>query len=467
MGFIVSENGVRLNNTKIEAIKNAPFPTNLKELQSFLGGINYYSRYIPKMAEIAKPLYDLLKKESKWTWEDSHRLSFISLKDKLASAPVLTLYDPKLPLKLDCDASNYGLGAVLSHVFEDGHEKPIAYASRTMNVNEQHYSQVEKEGLSIIFGLKKFNQYLYGRHFTLISDCKALTKIFHPHTASSVIAASRLTRWSLLLQEYDYNIQYRSTEKHCNADMLSRLPLRETKRKSSENMLFNIQIGCLPISEIDIREATRQDDVLCRVMNSIQTGRWAIADVKKGGDLYPYYLKRCEISVEEGILLWGLRVIIPKIFYQRILLELHNEHPGIVRMKALSRIHAWFPGIDNYIEKMVNECPRCQSVANEPPKTEAHPWKWPSAPMDRIHLDYFGPFYGKNCLIMVDTFSGWGEADVISSTNATNTVDALRTWFSRYGLPNQIVSDNGCQFTSHEFKHFCQVNGINHKKMAE
>ena len=474
MGFIVSENGVKLNETKIDAIKYAPSPKNVKELQSFLGGINYYSRYIPKMAEITKPLYDLLKKDVEWKWGKVQVMAFRALKHHLISAPILTLYDPKQRLKLDCDASYYGLGAVLSHTYSDGSEKPIAYASRIMNSNEQNYSQVEKEGLAIMFGLKKFNQYLYGRHFELLTDCKALRKIFHPNTASSIVAVSRLTRWSLILQEYDYEIEYRPTSKHGNADMLSRLPLSDSKthvsdikNKGSKNVgneqaIYNIQIGCLPVTDVEIRDETKKDPILIQVMKCICDNRWEKASTKKGHDLYPYYMRRNELFSVSGILLWGLRVIVPKSLEGHILKELHSEHPGIVRMKALSRVHVWFPGIDLKIEKLVKECKNCQEAANEPPRARPHPWQWPSGPMDRIHLDYFGPFLGQNCLLMVDSFSKWGDVDIVPRAGTRGVIKVLRSWFSRYGLPNQIVSDNGPQFVSKEFKSFCKRNGIVH-----
>ena len=131
-------------------------------------------------------------------------------------------------------------------------------------------------------------------------------------------------------------------------------------------------------------------------------------------------------------------------------------------MKELSRIHVWFPGIDNSIEKLVKSCTDCAKVANRPSKCKPHPWDWPSGPMDRIHLDFFGPFYGSCCLVMVDSFSGWIEAQVMKSTKAWNTVNVLRSWFFRFGIPKQIVTDNGPQFTSKEFNEFIRMNGINH-----
>ena len=143
-------------------------------------------------------------------------------KDQLTSSEVLTHYDPKLPITLAADASAYGIGAVISHVLPDGSERPISFASRTLTSSEKNYGQLEKEALSLIYHVKKFHQYLYGRKFT---DHKLLTSIFGSKKGVPSLAAARLQRWALLLSAYDYEIQFKPTKSHSNADGLSRLPL--------------------------------------------------------------------------------------------------------------------------------------------------------------------------------------------------------------------------------------------------
>ena len=300
------------------------------------------------MATIANPLYCLLKKDCAWNWTELQQESFTKLKNKLITTPVLIVYDKLLPLKLTCDASSYGVGAVSSHVLPDNSERPIAFASRTLNEHEKRYSQLDKECVSIIFGLKKFNQYVFGRKFTLSTDNKALKHIFVPCTSLSNIAASRLVRWSIILCSYDYDIEYKPRKAHGNADMLSRFPSKDTTQISSENLLYSYQIGSLPVSAEKILLETEKDAILQNVARLLKSGNWEEVSTP---DFKPFYGERHELSLGNGIILWGLKVVIPKSLQNTIIHELHHQHPGIVRMKALSRIHVWFPGIDKKISR--------------------------------------------------------------------------------------------------------------------
>lgn len=140
--------------------------------------------------------------------------------EALVSSKVLVHYNPSLPLKLAGDASSYGVGAVISHIMEDGTEHPIAFVSRSLSSSERNYSQVEKEALSLVFRVKKFHLYLYGRKFTLTTDHKPLTTILGPKQGVPTLAAARLQRWALMLAAYTYDIEFRPTGQHANADGL-------------------------------------------------------------------------------------------------------------------------------------------------------------------------------------------------------------------------------------------------------
>ena len=230
LGHRVRKEGIQAMEDKVDAISNAPPPKNVSELKSYLGMINYYQKFLPNLSSVLAPLHKLLNSQSSWHWGKEQQKAFEQSKSFLKSSKLLVHYDDKKELTLACDASQYGLGAVLSHKMEDGSEHPISFASRTLTKAERNYSNLEREALAVIFGVKKFHQYLYGRQFALETDHKPLESLFNVKKAIPVMAAARIQRWALTLAAYNYTIKYKPGKEHCNADALSRLPLPVTPR---------------------------------------------------------------------------------------------------------------------------------------------------------------------------------------------------------------------------------------------
>ena len=177
-------------------------------------------------------------------------------------------------------------------------------------------------------------------------------------------------------------------------------------------------------------------------------------------ELKPYERRQHELTIECGCLLWGSRVIVPSKLQSYVLGELHVSHPGIVRMKSLSRRHIWWPNLDKDLEEMVSKCTPCQANHNKPPPAPLHPWSWPTGIWQRIHIDFAGPFLGHMFFLVIDAYSKWLEIFVMPTTTSSKTIEVLRSLFARYGFPNQIVSDNGPQFIAEEFESFCKFSGI-------
>ena len=461
LGYVINAEGVHTSSKKVKAITEARAPQNVSELRAFLGLVNYYGKFVPNLASLLHPLYSLLHSGVQWKWSKECQQAFEEAKEKLVSAPVLTHYDINLPIRMAGDASQYGVGAVISHTMPDGSERPIAFASRTLSSSEKRYAQVEKEALSLVFGIKKFHQFLYGRHFTLVTDHKPLTAILGPKNGVPSLAAARMQRWALLLSGYSYDIQFRPTKAHGNADGLSRLPLQDdsTLGNYEDTTVFNIaQVDALPVHASQVMTATRTDPLLSKVMRYARTG-WP---AKVPDELRPLWRKREEIAVEDDCVLWGTRVIVPVKLRQQVLGELHRGHPGVVRMKALARSHVWWPGLDRDVEECAKSCEACQSNKHSPPKAPLHPWAWPTVPWQRIHVDFAGPVRGQMLLVITDAHSKWPEVYTMSSTTANKTITKLRETFARYGLPEQLISDNGPQFVSEELETFLRVNGVKH-----
>lgn len=197
MGHRINQQGIQPIKEKIKAIQDSPRPTNLKELQAFLGMLNYYSCYIPNVTNILVPLNKLLAKDAPWEWNQEQEQAWDQAKSALNSSQLLEHYSLEKELTLACDASPYGLGCVLSHILEDGSERPISYASRTLTPAEKNYSQLDKESAALMFGVRKFHTYLYGRHFKAYTDHKPLLGLFKSEKAIPHMASPRIQRWAL------------------------------------------------------------------------------------------------------------------------------------------------------------------------------------------------------------------------------------------------------------------------------
>ena len=152
--------------------------------------------------------------------------------------------------------------------------------------------------------------------------------------------------------------------------------------------------------------------------------------------------KRGELAAEQGCLLWGIRVVIPASLQRKVLNEIHGGHLGVVKMKALARGHVWWPRIDQDIEFSTKNCDGCRLVKHDPKLTPVHPWEFPEGPWRRVHIDFAGPFEGKQFLVAVDAYSKWPEVVIVEDTSTEKTLDELRAMFARWGNPQQIVSDS-------------------------
>ena len=428
-GHDIDSKGLHKTTDKTAAVVNAPRPQNVTEVRSFLGLVNYYHKFLPNLATTLHPLNQMLESNYQWDWTDRCEEAFQKVKVMIASDLVLTHYDPKLPLQLACDASPVGIGAVLSHVMPDGTERPIAFASRSLSKAERNYAQIDKEALATVWGVKKFHNYLFGRSFTLLTDHEPLTSIFHPSKSLPAVTAARLQRYALFLAGFDYTIMYKNTKCHGNADGLSRLPLHSETTEESDpvGLFYATQFEPLPVTAEQVKRETQRDPLLVKVHDLVMKG-WAIPQDEQ---IKPFYQRKDELTVHCGVLMLGHRVVIPVKLRNKVLSELHEGHLGIVKMKSLARSYIWWPKIDKDIEHLAKSCPGCQLQQNEAGKVSLHPWEWPTAPWQRIHLDFAGPFLGRMFLVIVDAHSKWPEVEVMSSTTSTQTIDRLRTIFGR------------------------------------
>ena len=464
LGHVISAEGLHTSEAKVQAVVGAPAPRNVSELRSFLGLVNYYGKFLPDLASTMAPLYTLLQKGKPWTWGTKQKAAFNQVKQLLQSSQVLVHFDSSLPLILECDASPHGVGAVLSHRMPDGTERPIGFSSRSLAKAEQKYSQLDKEALAIVVGVKKYHQYLFGREFVIRTDHKPLTHIFNVTRATPTMASGRLQRWALTLGAYSYAIEYKAGARNANADALSRLPLPTVVKEVPtvpEVVHLMQHLDSTPVTTSHIRLWTEQDPVLAKVKRWILSG-WPNHLGNDIEELRSYKRRRYELSVEEGCVLWGSRVVVPPKGREKVLSMLHEAHPGIAKMKSFARGYVWWPGLDQQLEECVKKCVTCQTTRKAPPVVPLHSWSWPDKPWTRVHIDYAGPMYGKMFFLMIDAHSKWLEVHITRSSTSAATIGLMRSTFATLGLPETIVSDNAANFTSQEFQDFLQRNGVRH-----
>nr|XP_046472602.1 uncharacterized protein K02A2.6-like [Neodiprion pinetum] len=462
-GHVINAQGIHKDPTKFEAVTNMPQPQNISELRTFIGMVMYYNRFIKNASTVLAPLYNLLKENSNFSWTKECQDAFESIKLAFTKDTCLTFFDPKKPLILATDASPVGVGAVISRSFEDGTERPIQFASQKLNKVQQKYSQIDREAYAIVFGVKKFYQYLYGHKFTLICDNRPLVQIFSPDKPLPAYSAMRMQHYAIFLRGFIYDIKYRRSESNSNADCLSRLPLAmegDTPHTLDVIEVYHAQtLHIMSVDVFDMRELVKNDAKIQSVIENLRAGK----------NLSPkdtWNVDPREFSVEDNLLFKSDRIVIPKKLQQRILEELHVGHFGIVKMKSLARGHCWWSNIDKDIENLVQSCESCLRNRNNPAKVPIHLWEPATRPFERIHIDFAGPFMGVILFILVDAYSKWPEIRVVKNMLASTTIDVCTDIFAQFSFPEVLVSDNGGTYISSEFESFLKLRGIAHKFSA-
>ena len=483
LGHIISNNGVSADPEKVARVTSWPVPKSKKEVQSFLGFANYYRRFIKNFAEIAKPLHRLTEKNAKFNWTIDHQVAFEDLRKQLSTTPVLAHPDFRRTFILDTDASDSGLGAVLSQMDENGRERVVAYGSRLLSKSERQYCVTRRELLAVVSFVKHFRPYLVGKKFVLRTDHGALTwlqKFKQPE--------GQLARWLEQLQELEFEIVHRKGSRHNNADALSRLPCQQCGRKNhfdtvstSEISVMSLKVPKIP-SVQNIREAQLEDSTLGMILRGKESGQKPVADGKCLSRAMCRLIQIWDqIFVYDGVLCRRyespndnssvIQLLVPRKLREEVLKDLHEGsmagHLGV--HKTLNRVKERFywPGYHDDVYNWCKSCSVCARVKSPAPRARAplHSVKV-GYPMRLVAVDILGPFPetesgNKYILVVSDYFTKWIEAYPIENQEAITVAKKLvEEFFFRFSPPEQLHSDQGRNFESKLIAEICKLLGI-------
>lgn len=348
-----------------------------------------------------------------------------------------------------------GLGSILIQFDEKNEPRIIAYASKSLTQVEQKYYQTEREALAIVWAIEKFHYYLYGRKFELITDCKVLERLYAPTSKPCL----RMERWVLRMQAYQFRVIHRPGKSNL-ADPLSRLAVvtnNEDVGREASLVMYVREASPNAISLGEIEKMSLNDEILELVKEALKSQSWE--DVPE--EFARFKDELCQVG---EIVLRSGRIVIPKELQQRIVEIGHTGHPGIVQMKSRMRAKVWFPNMDKLIEEKVKRCLGCLMTAKADPPDPIAIKQLPKKPWAEIAIDFKEALpNGNSLLVAIDYFSRFVQIAEMAKTEAKDTISALKMMFAYAGLPEIITSDNGPQFTSTEFKEFCEKENIKHK----
>lgn len=449
MGHIISESGVLPSNKHIKAITNFEMPKNKKDVMRFLGITKYLARFIPNLSQLSSNLRKLTKQNVNFEFNETHAKEINKLKNIITSQPILKIFEINKPCVIQSDASSEGLGCVL---LQEGH--PISYASRSLTMTEKKYSQIEKELLAIVFACNKFHQYIYGRQIIVHTDHKPLTKIIYDDLDK---ASFRLQRMLLKLLRYNLKLEYIPGRDMLIADALSRASL-DVDGDDENELAFSIncvnQLYLSDENKISLRNALKTDRTLSNVMSFVTNG-WSNDIINKSNfEIRHYYKLRDDISLDDDLLFFKNKLIVPESYKTNILFDLHYCHAGIEKMKKRGREMYYWPNMNYDITKFVQMCKSCQKFQKSKQKAPLKSHELADFPWEKISVDIM-EFHSKNYLVIVDAYSNLLVLVPIANKSALEVVEQFTSVFSKFGFPCYIVADNN-PFNSAEVKQFAK-----------
>ena len=359
---MLTDHGLEPDPDKIEAVRDMPTPQNVEDAQRLNGFVTYLSKFLPKLADVMEPIRRLTRKDAEWNLSEEQDSALRKVKSLATDTPVLRYYDPTCQLEVQCDASQKGLGAALMQ-----RRQPIAYISRALTPTEQRYAQIEEECLAIVYALERFHQYTFVRNVLVYSDHKPLESILKKPLAS---APRRLQGMMMRLQRYDVTVSYERGKNMFLADLLSRAYLPKSPEPEDKEFEFIKMAICVPISDPrleEIRQETRADESM-QVLTKVILQGWPDDKSSVPPITLPYFNQRDELTVQNGLIFRGERVVVPKKLREVMKQKIHSSCMGMEACLRRARESIYWPGMCAEMKQLVESCATCRQYDCAQPK---------------------------------------------------------------------------------------------------
>lgn len=459
LGYVVGGGCLRANQEKVKAIAEFPTPKTVRQLRRFLGVTGWYRRFVANYSVKACALTELLKGGKRFKWTTEAQLAFDALKKSLLEAPVLINPDFSRHFYIQCDASTTGVGSVLFQRDDDGTEHPIAFYSQKLNAAQRNYNTTELECLAAVLSVKKFRGYVEGHPFTIITDHSSLKWLRSQRDLSG-----RLARWSLKLQAFDFNMEFRKGSQNTVPDALSRVFAEEIENDADYE-------NCGPL-HINLQSSAFQDEDYINGVQALKEIDTTQSNMREENGVLYINLRSAKHSIVSDLPVW--KIVVPQSMTHDLMCQAHippsAAHPGARKtLEKLQRYFFW-PKMSLDVRRFVSQCESCKmnkamNSTSTPPIGNLHVV---SRPWQKLYLDFLGPYprsKNGNCyiLIVLDQLSRYVLLKPLKNATALALVKYLEEEvFLRFGVPEMIFTDNGRQFESNLLKHLLIKYGVNH-----
>ena len=464
VGHEVSEKGYRPLSCHVETIKAFPRPTTKKELQRFLGLVNYYRQFVKGMATTAGPLYGLTAKDARWEWTQIHEDAFNDLRSALTGRPLLAFPQWTRPFWVEVDGSASGVGGILSQVDEGGARRPVAYFSSALGKAQSNYSASELECWALVAAVRKWSKYLQAAaKVVLLTDHNPLTWLRKQRDPRHKFA-----RWLMELESLRYEIVYRAGSDNTAADCLSRAPLPEDRGVSDEAEHF----------ERHVYRIAGDQELLLKLKASQNEDRatsFAMAQLKANGHIdrgrYRHYNN---MTVRDGVLTRGHRLIVPPDMQREITDKVHRTaHAGVAKTVEMLRVHYYWVGMMETVRSVCKECLICGSnKRSHERKVDLQPFVMGQlSPRNAVAMDVGTLPWSEDgyryFLVIVDLFTRFVELVPLRDQRAETISEAfLGDWVYRHGLPKILVTDQAHNMDGSVMTQLCEQMGIDKRRSS-